>query len=1273
MDEISLPAPTSVPKDLSRPSQQYKRHVWLALAALLLFVALYLALTGWFAWSAYRLVRGALGGGKDAFFGFLWAAPMAFLALFMLKALFFRDKRSHARDFEIKPEQEPRVFEYLHRIADAAGAPRPHRVFLSPQVNASVFYDLSILNLLIPSKKNLDIGLGLINALSLGEVSAVLAHEFGHFGQRAMAVGRWVYVAQRIAAHIVNKRDALDKILMVISSSDLRVAWIGWLMRIVVWSLRSILDTAFALVVLAERALSREMEMQADLVAVSLTGSDALVHALHKLAAADAAWDQALGVCAGEYASGKSVPDLFTLQTRVMQRARQVLADENHGVAPPLPSDGRAQHRVFEQRMAHPPRMWSSHPPNHEREENAKRVYVACELDERSPWLLFRDPPALRKQMTEFFQGFLDKPKEGVQPISEEEAQKSVDQRFDRAYLDPRYRGAYLRRSVVRNTRRVEDLYLPTERRVGVDLSDLYPERLRHALERWKSLEEERDMLQGLQRGILQAGGGNIRFRGSVLRRQDLPPTLDKVSAECAAARAELDEFDRQHRTAHALLAERLGQGWPEYLHSLLALLHYADHTEANMRDARGHLTNVFSVVTADGRVSKGERKRLAAAGADVFMALQSAFEQRQHVVLPREIAQELEIDSWAAALPDNFGLVLPDADHIGEWLEVVDSWLDAFIAPFDALERCTLEALLKNEARVAEWARIGAAPESSPAPARVPGDYPRLLPGSERERQWRLGFWDRFQIAEGLGPSLARFTVAGGCVAATVMASASVGDSKVVIYNGLGRPVVVRIGEQRRELAAYQAEQLEDVDAPKLHVRAETTKGELIEQFDVELSGKFEQYVYNVASAAPLVRWTAVYGSGKTSPRKLLGTPRWSTTDARVLFQLPPKKVSSKSRGSTREVLSGPADEPPVRILSLLTDSASRSSVVRAHALWDEPGQLHTGEWLAMASSQPEFSELLRARLGREPNDVLALRLEQDSARGAERTQVCERHKQLAGAANGNPDFEYLVLRCQSAGPERDRAFLQASERFPQNPWLAFSAGNVHARRGDWKAALRAYRVGRSAPGMSDELAMVMARLLRVLGREGASALKQLAESSVPVKQRLALETVATDLPKVESPYAAIIRGHLSGALESAAADEPSRARVLRLVAASKGASSEQVRDALTLSDREGIDADTIWPAIALNLKNKQSADTLIARLQEFTEEGELEAAREFLTPEKLLKNPARTEQLLAQLSPVTRGHVYVMAAVLLGDKAPEPWLEQLRALLFADERPRL
>ena len=66
-----------------------------------------------------------------------------------------------------------------------------------------MFYDLSLINFFFPTRKNLEIGLGLTNVLTISEFKAVLAHEFGHFAQKSMAVGRWVYTAQQVANQLM--------------------------------------------------------------------------------------------------------------------------------------------------------------------------------------------------------------------------------------------------------------------------------------------------------------------------------------------------------------------------------------------------------------------------------------------------------------------------------------------------------------------------------------------------------------------------------------------------------------------------------------------------------------------------------------------------------------------------------------------------------------------------------------------------------------------------------------------------------------------------------------------------------------------------------------------------------------------------------------------------------------------------------------------------------------------------------------------------------------
>ena len=181
-DDRSLvpPRPSLVPPDLTAPTRAFRVRAWTASVALIAFAAVYLALTYWFGALIYRFLRGGIHG--SLLLGILESVPPALLLFVLVRGLLAMKRGMDLGSLlEVFPESEPALFAFLHEMADRIRAPRPHRVFLAPEVNAAVFYDLGFVNLLFPSKKNLLIGLGLLNLLTLSELSAVLAHEFGHF------------------------------------------------------------------------------------------------------------------------------------------------------------------------------------------------------------------------------------------------------------------------------------------------------------------------------------------------------------------------------------------------------------------------------------------------------------------------------------------------------------------------------------------------------------------------------------------------------------------------------------------------------------------------------------------------------------------------------------------------------------------------------------------------------------------------------------------------------------------------------------------------------------------------------------------------------------------------------------------------------------------------------------------------------------------------------------------------------------------------------------
>jgi Zn-dependent protease with chaperone function len=666
--------------------------------------------------------------------------------------------------------EQPKLFEFIDRLADEARAPRAHRVFLSPRVNAAVFYDLSLLNLIIPSKKNLEIGLGLVNTVPLGELKAVLAHEFGHFAQRSMAVGRWVYVSQQIAGHIVARRDVLDKLLRQLSRLDLRVAWIGWILSLTVWSIRSLMDILFRGVVLAQRALSRQMEFQADLVAVSLTGSDALIHALHRLGAADDAWDKTLSFANGELGEKRGVKDLFAVQTRVIERMREILGQPNYGGVPPLPAAARENHRVFKDELAQPPRMWSTHPPSCDREKNAKQRYVAASVDERSAWELFTDAQGLRERMS----AHVLREAEVTSIPQTSETLANLDKGYARAFLKRAYRGAYLNRSVVRDARTADQLYGEEPVDVRAALDSLYPESLAAQMERLGELNEEKHALAALRDQVAIAPGGVIRHRGSELARSQLPSVIATVERELTGAQEEITTHDRRVRSTHLAAARLLGNGWPEYLRGLAAALHYADHSEANLRDAQGLAANVYAVVTADGRVSGKELERLVRVCDELHGVLKAIYDQQTQLELDGTLLERLQVKGWAEAL-EEFKLPKPNRDNIGEWLNVIDGWVNAACAALGGLRTAALEQLLLSEAQVADAVRDGTRPGTAPAPSVLPREYATLPQGAERKRQKKLDWWDRFHTADGAVATIAKLAVAATIVGGVMLLGASV------------------------------------------------------------------------------------------------------------------------------------------------------------------------------------------------------------------------------------------------------------------------------------------------------------------------------------------------------------------------------------------------------------------------------------------------------------------------------------------------------------------
>jgi len=1274
LNAIYPSGPDTVPANLTAPSSAYKRHAWLAMGGLLLFVLSYFGLLFWFLWTAYRVFKGVgSGNSDDGFLAILVGCAAIFLAIFMAKALVFVKRADASEDYEIKPADQPELFRFLHRLADEAGAPRPHRVYISPRVNAAVFYDLSVFNLVFPSKKNLEIGLGLVNVLSLGELKAVLAHEFGHFAQRTMAVGRWVYIAHQIASHIITKRDALDEFLIGISNVDIRFAWIGWILRLVVWAIRSLVELIFRVVVIAQRALSREMEYQADLVAVSLTGSDALVNALHRLGAADDAWDRALSFAVNELNQERGVLDVFALQTRIIEQLGKVYNDQNYGQAAKVPDVKPQDHRVFRVELAQPPKMWATHPANADRENNAKRNYIVADIDQRSALLLFDNVDQLKQEITrKIFTGTLPP----AVPMAD--TLERLDKDFSRSFLDRRYRGVYLGRSVVRHAKQIDDLYETTPGKHDVidGLNLLYPEGLSVQLDQLRDLQSEHATLLALQAGHLTTAGGVVRWRGEEIARRDLPKVIATLDTEIKPIYEAVLRHDRECRSAHMLAARSLGQGWPEYLRSQLQLLHYADHAEADLRDSQRLLGETVAVVMADRRVSADELRRLLAACNQLGGLLFEAHALADKVQLDERIQQILGVKNLRELLGDRFTLPAANDKNINEWMRAIDSWVNAAANAFSRLRSASLENLLRTEAEIDAACRNKTAIDSAPAVSTMAGTYPVLAPGMERQLLTKLSWWDRFQMAEGVFPTIARFAAAGSILGAVLLMGSSVGETKLSMYNGLARVVNVEIDGSPYQLSPNSSATITMPISLTHEIIAKTQNGELIESFSAESETGASHYIYNVAAAAPLVQWTIVYGDGAGPPETHLGASRWSSISADYVFEEPPESIRSKTKNESRSVVSSLTVAPVAYMVDAVKDQKARQELISVHARWDEQDSAGIEEWLYFAGKQPGFEEILRERLKRNPKEMVALRAEQNAAEGDARKRVCDRHEATAASASQDPDWRYLAIRCMPDGTTeqtktKNDAFIAAQKLWPNHSWLSYAAGYSYSSKRDWEPATTSFQYAAAhLPNLTDRLMLELARIAREKNTGTSMNLEQYSRQSKALQFELNIENGIGLEGNPNSAYNLMAKGELDQALQVSEPVPEMNFRMKRFVGASDTASKEQVGNSINLPVTQGIDQNTVWIAIALASREGKPVDELVQWARD-NDVGSTEALLRFMEAVRTGQTQQAAEAALGEVDTFGRGSAYSMATIMMGQNCPAGWRQSAKNLLFATERP--
>lgn len=186
----------------------------------------------------------------------------------MIKA--FRINAPIPENFRVISKEEfPTLFAIISEVTETLGFSPVQTVYVSPDATAAVIIKSRLRNILFEPEKDVVIGLGFLTQMDDDEIRAMLYHEFGHYAQSEMKSSISVYAVGQFSRSFVSIKDTVRTDDTWKLQTKLQVLFFTYF---AIWSCNKI-NRLYS-------KLSRQMEYDADDVAVRYVGSSTLQRAL---------------------------------------------------------------------------------------------------------------------------------------------------------------------------------------------------------------------------------------------------------------------------------------------------------------------------------------------------------------------------------------------------------------------------------------------------------------------------------------------------------------------------------------------------------------------------------------------------------------------------------------------------------------------------------------------------------------------------------------------------------------------------------------------------------------------------------------------------------------------------------------------------------------------------------------------------------------------------------------------------------------------------------
>lgn len=443
---LSYPeTPRNVDPKILEPSPEFRKEAMKAVGAIVFFIIMYFVLMiAGVALAALSVAGGiALIAAKPMFFTLMLGIGLAGLGVmvlfFLFKFLFKRQKIDRSGLIEIIETDHPKLFQFIRTLAEETHTSFPRRIYLSPEVNASVFYNSSFWSMFLPVRKNLQIGLGLVNAVNLSEFKAIIAHEFGHFSQRSMKLGSYVYNMNHIIFNMLYDNDGYERVIETWGNASGYFALFAGITVRIVKGIQWILQQLYTLINTAYMSLSRQMEFHADAVSASVSGGNHLITSLRRLEVADITYNNVFGFYQQHFTKGFKAENIYPQHTEVMRLFSEFHSlPVDHG----LPQVDAGSFARFNKSRVVLKDQWASHPSTDDRELHLRSLGVETPAVHESAWTLFEGAEELQQKVTaKVFEEV--KYEAAVHLIDASDFRKQYREEFDRYQLPQIYKGYF--------------------------------------------------------------------------------------------------------------------------------------------------------------------------------------------------------------------------------------------------------------------------------------------------------------------------------------------------------------------------------------------------------------------------------------------------------------------------------------------------------------------------------------------------------------------------------------------------------------------------------------------------------------------------------------------------------------------------------------------------------------------------------------------------------------------------------------------------------------